>query len=49
MCRDGAIVDMVQLGENAEEMGECRDDAVWGRVQLADDDRMVQYKDVAVV
>ena len=26
---------LVQLGEKAEEMGECGDDAVWGTLQLA--------------
>ena len=49
ICKKGAITDMVQPGEKAEEMGECGDDAVWRRVQLQDDDQTVQCRNVVVV
>ena len=49
MYKEGATTDMVQPGEKAEEMGECGDDAVWRRVQLQDDDRTVQCRNVVVV
>ena len=49
ICKKGAITDMVQPGEKAEEMGECGDDAVWRRVQLQDDAQTVQCRNVVVV